>query len=145
MIKPMAAVVAAAALAAGPGCGSDDQGMRPDEREVALVAKTWMTASAKGDGERACRVLTPLARAHLTTLFASCEELVADLADAIPADEVAAYEQVDVLRVRIEGDRARITPDDLEVPERLTRPGEPSFQTHVFRRVDGTWKLGIEA
>lgn len=145
MTKPLAALTATLALAGTTACGAEDpatdRDLSRDEAAVEQVTERWIVALTAGDGKTACALLTDKALADMNSFHSGCEQTVAEFGELVPGDIAVAADDVEVIRVRVDGDRATIKPEDIKVPEQLTLPAAAPLETTYLRRVDGAWKL----
>ena len=74
---------------------------------------------------------------------ASCPDAVETLSGQLSAEEKEALKSVDVKRVSVDGDRATITAEDIEMEyqgESRLFPRAPGSQV-VLLKADGAWKV----
>ena len=128
-----------AVTAAGGACGGDEEPggsaarAAPVAGEPETLVRTYFAALGRGDGARACRLMTDSAQRGMRQLPQgeaprSCERAVAVLArDAVPVRRAKLRD----LRIFGDSATARVTSDD------------PPYDSGVLlRRDEGGWKLG---
>lgn len=139
------AVVLAVGMLAASGCTERDS----EEAEVESVLTTFLADAADGRGDEACRVLTGNAVRYVATVGAlaqteaSCPEAVETLSGLFAADEKEALKSADVKRVSVDGDRATIAREDIELEyqgESRLFPRAPGAQVVLLKTDDG-WKI----
>jgi hypothetical protein len=151
-MRRMIPAVLVAALAALGGCGGDENDSRPsganDRQAVQRQVASYLKAYAAGDGERACRHLTPSRRrlADAQTRqrgTGSCERVLSivgpKLLNAVPAGQRQRFLDMLTDPSRVS---AKITGD------RAVASLQGATQRLELRRVDGRWlidKLGLPA
>lgn len=125
MRRAGAGALAAAFLATATGCGDDaPPPERVAEEEVRAVTGRYVDALARGDGEAACRLVTPEGRARVERdAGTACASAVTG--GALPAESLAvARRQLPGARVKLDGLRATIGPlADSPAPLALERVG----------------------
>ena len=131
MTKHLKAAALVAAAFALPACGGSD------EREVAAVAKDYLTATIEGDGVAACELLSEEARAFLETSApaeiagegASCDEIISATGAGVSEEQVELGKEqisdIDEEDVTIDGDTAEVgLTAATGVPMTLERDGD---------------------
>jgi ketosteroid isomerase-like protein len=124
------ALVAAVCVAVS-GCAEES-----DEKKVRDVVRHYLTAIAKGDGERACDVMSDreqrdfvtFARVYTSFGGGGCRAAVAHVGRSANSDAVERVQRAAIHDVSIQGDRATARTDD--GPERF-----------VLSRSDGAWRV----
>jgi uncharacterized protein YhfF len=129
---------ATAAAAAAAFAGGDDAGT--DQRAVRAVAEAFIRSVAEGDAKRTCALLTERARDELVAERGECEAVFA-LLMSLMEEEQEAYHRIKVRRVRVDGDRAEMRREDVDLPPELERPGVQPWGDTRFRQIDGEWKI----
>jgi hypothetical protein len=101
------------ALAAG-GCGGGD-GTPPGEKEAGAAVTSYAHAFGSGDGDKACGLLTPDARAAFVKRVASlvgttdCAEAMAKLQTFAGPNVTGPFEDATVSDVKVDGEKATAT------------------------------------
>lgn len=138
-----AVVVGSSAVLVAAGCGGEDASGPSAEVLVRRTVVSWYAAVARGEGEKACALMTeagrrrdlagggsvvePSGRVHAAP--ASCEAQVEEAADGLQRGGVAAeLGAVTIGRVSVLDDQATATADFAQ-----------RRQTLVLRRVAGRW------
>lgn len=116
-------------------------GMAGDEEQVSDTLKTYLSAVANGDGEKACDQLTgeeagyifAEAAYYLPELRAkSCADALSGLSASL-GGERSKIEEAEVVYVNVHGDRATA---------RVASPHHgPTGNVAEFTRVDGRWLI----
>src|SRR4051794_26855626 len=124
--------VLAAALVAG-GCGAGN-----DVAQINKVVGDYGRALAAGDGDRACAMLTPRARAHLVRAnpmlgLRECRLVVRIVPAMFTDDQLRELRHLRLEDAKITGDRAVGRHAGLHA---LERTGDPRL-----RRIDGRWLI----
>jgi len=135
------ALSAVAALGAGACAGSEE-----DAVKQTLLA--YHRSLSAGDGRRACELLAvdykrlAVEEARLIDpAVSTCEELIAKVAASMDERERLLRPNARIHRVRIEGERATIAPQDIEWPRDLVGDDELSDDPVVLVRQQGAWKV----
>jgi hypothetical protein len=127
----IAIAIAIALALAGAGCGSSDE----DEAKKVIV--DFVNASADGDGERVCELLSPDGERDLIPAEvledSSCVEAMAKLKAAMDRTNVQRLDESDLdsARVEIDGDTATVADSESDLRVQL-------------RKVDGEWRLDAQ-
>jgi len=138
------AASAALAVATAAAAGCDAGG---EEDRVRETFRAFHSAVAKGDGKHACSMLTDRARAALERdadlgALNTCPEIVAWSWMGMSQAEKTALRKLDVGHVGVDGDRATIRPQDIELrdaPEDLEVRNDKPI---ILRRTPaGAWKF----
>lgn len=136
------ALAGLAALGAGACAGSEEDAAK----QTLLSYHRYLNA---GDGRRACQLLSSgykrLAVEEAALIdpgISTCEQLVAQVASSMDERERLLRANVRIGRVRVEGDRATIAPQDIEWPKDLvTDDDELSDEPVVLVKQHGAWKV----
>jgi len=106
MRRGLIVVLAVAAATTGIGaCGSDDSGN--DEATIKQVLTDYTAALAAGDGEKACGFVAEEGKKQLEQVGGGdCVKAISALSQLIPAPEKAKLTDLEIVSVRIDGDRA---------------------------------------
>ena len=128
-------VAVATGAMAFAGCSA---GSASDVEQIKKLVGDYSRALADGDGDGACRMLTPKARADIVRAnsrfgVTRCED-VAELfhAEGSP-EELRELRSIEIGSVRVRGDRATGRPVGLHA---LERTGDTRL-----RRIDGRWLI----
>jgi hypothetical protein len=136
MVRRTSCVLALAAVA---GCGGSDDQPTGDREQIEATVSAHYGAMAEGDGEEACRHMTPAARENMATAFGtpSCEEAIELVGEAIEADREGrrALSEMRVESAEIEGSKARVR---LAAGERRAPAPVPMEETGEGWKVAGT-------
>jgi hypothetical protein len=120
LVSPLLAV----ALVAGCGGGSSD------EESVKESVRTYLSAFADGDGDRACDQLTGEAQRHAVDALrqqvpefnaTSCPDAIEAVSENIGEDEKSGLRDVEFQSVTIDGDRATARPVNATTDAELTK------------------------
>ncbi|HZE06310.1 MAG TPA: hypothetical protein VE127_13855 [Solirubrobacteraceae bacterium] len=138
---PLAAAVAAGAVAAGCGSTHSDAGATQVKRTV----RTALTDLAAGRGAQFCLLVTPSERAHLARTFArhSCGRAMHALAAGLSPAHRMALRHARVTTVTISGARATVSSDAITTTNGslkgfLNDHGTP---TTLVRQSNGRWLI----
>lgn len=139
----LAAGLAGVAVAAA-GCGGEDP-PATDEQQVTGTLRTFLGGAADGDGDAACRMLTPAARRELTRLVArragttglapaTCAEAAGLVRAVAPPVLLTALRGARIERVLVRGSTASA---------RVTDAGVGGFaaQRVLLTRTDEGWRI----
>jgi hypothetical protein len=133
-VKRAASALAALVLVAGCGGGSEDKGS--DQQQVTAAVTDFAHAFGKGDGARACELLTPGARdtfvARISSLVGTrdCADAIGKLPAVAGASVTQPFQQGKVDQVKVTGSSATA---------RLTVSGHSAAVT--LQKRDGDWLL----
>ena len=123
-------------------------GGAPDRRDVAPIQATldaWHTHLAHGRSLEACSQLTQELRAGTISpqqFGHDCEGTVMLLMTSVlSAEQRRLLPDVRVRRATIDGDRAVVRDEDLEIPPGLESTAYADGEPMVLRRVDGRWRI----
>ena len=117
--------------------------------DVKTAATAMFKGVATGDGKSVCARMLPDVRREFTADvrdlvlgdFSSCEHAVTIFSEGFTEGERAAFAEVRVRQVELDGDRALVHDEDVEVPrvldEHVDRNGEPM----VLTRERGRWLI----
>lgn len=136
LAAPLVAVGLLIAALAMSACGGDDDsgdpGQSPDE-----VAKSFSVASAKGDGETACGLLTEEGKEATATGAgtASCEEAVSLIGEQVSEEGTDALEQVETATYQV------IEETEETASVQATAKGETPNAPFKLVKVDGEWRI----
>jgi hypothetical protein len=131
--RGISALLAAAALVSGCGGGGDKP---PDQEQVTTAVTDFAHAFGKGDGKKACELLTDSARNTFVTRIASlvgtrdCAEAIAKLPGLAGPNVTGPFQTATVSKVTVTGDNATAV---------LTAAGH-SAQV-MLQKADGDWLL----
>ena len=126
MRSALIAVVVALGLA---GCGGDDE---PEGDSPERTVRTYLSALAEGDGERACEELTTKGQAELSERVATqlglarlkdCVAMTEQLSDVLPETTAEELLEPDAGEVKVDGPKATASPPGGPVRMRLVRRG----------------------
>ena len=133
MKRATSALVAMALAIAGCGGGSDKGS---DQEQVTAAVTDFAHAFGKGDGSKACDLLTPGARDAFVTRIASlvgtsdCSEAIGKLPAVAGANVTGPFQTATVDSVKVNGDSATA---------RLNAGGHSA--TVTLQKRDGDWLL----
>ena len=124
-------------LVAGCGGGGGDKGS--DQQQATSAVTDWAHAFGKGDGPRACELLTPGARdafvARISSLVGTrdCADAIAKLPSVAGAAVTGPFQTATVSQVKVTGDKAtaRLNAGGHSAPVTLTKQDGDWLLTHV--------------
>ena len=128
------ALVALAAGCGGDGGEEDDQGS--DSKRVIAAVIDYAHAFGRGDGEKACSLLTPAGRDRLEKRVSSlvggldCPQAVERVAEVAGPNVTGPFREAEAAGANVTGDSATAT---------LTAAGHTTEVT--LEKVDGEWLL----
>jgi hypothetical protein len=131
--RAISLLLAAAALASGCGGGGDNT---PDQEQVSTAVTDFAHAFGKGDGKKACALLTSGARDAFVSRIASlvgtrdCAEAISKLPGLAGPNVTGPFQTATVSDVRVTGDAATAS---------LTAAGHSAQVT--LQKSDGDWLL----
>jgi len=117
------------------GCGDDDEG-RPEPEQVTAAVTAYAHAFGKGDGEKACSLLTSGARDALTKRVSSlvgtrdCPEAVEKLQAVAGPNVTGPFQEAKASEPKITGETATV--------KLMAGAGTEEVK---LERVDGEWLL----
>jgi hypothetical protein len=119
------------------GCGGSDKGS--DQEQVTTAVTDFAHAFGKGDGTKACNLLTPGARdafaSRISTLVGTrdCAEAIGKLPSVAGAEVTGPFQTAKVDQVKVTGDNAtaRLTAAGHSAPVRLQKRGGDWLLTRV--------------
>lgn len=132
MKRAISLLLATAAVASG--CGGGDKGS--DQEQVSTAVTDFAHAFGKGDGKKACSLLTTGARNTFVTRISSlvgtrdCAEAIAKLPGLAGPNVTGPFQTATVSKVTVSGDNATAV---------LTAAGHSAQVT--LQRSDGDWLL----
>ena len=136
--RALAAAVAALTLPA-TACG----GSNPST-DVRRAFERFFADLGAGDGQRACAFLTERAREQFVALALEpelgCERSVETESRSMP-ELNAALKRVRVTAAKVDGDRAQVRDQDVEIPMPAMRMSDGNGRPFVLVRRDGRWLL----
>jgi hypothetical protein len=135
-VKRASSALVVLALLAGCG-GGGNKGS--DQQQVTTAVTDWAHAFGKGDGARACELLTPGARdafvARISSLVGTrdCADAIGKLPSVAGAAVTGPFQTAKVDQVKVTGDSAtaRLTAAGHSAPVTLTKQDGDWLLTHV--------------
>jgi hypothetical protein len=110
-VRPAASALLAVGVLALMGCGGGDD-KPPGEKEAGAAVTAYAHAFGSGDGDKACALLTPDARAAFVKRVSSlvgttdCAEAMAKLQTFAGPNVTGPFEDATVSDVKVDGDKA---------------------------------------
>jgi hypothetical protein len=140
----MPVLVLALALA---GCGSSGSG---DEVAVKATTVKFLGYLAQGNGPSACKLVTPHGQASLAAQVAaatqskqalSCEQIVTNLSQLLPAAVRSGLLSAQVKRVTVQGTTASVQDSDITSTTGNLSAFLKGGQATRLRKVNGVWQI----